>query len=118
MSVMGPGVVLADRFRLDAPASGSVGFAGVDLESGAAIHAFEVPRTWVKPVRPGVGVTYGYLATLLGDVVVEHTHILVTEHVPGVTLQQELGARHRWTHVESVKCALRLAEAVETLRTR
>ncbi len=115
MSVMGPGVVLAERFRLDAPARGSVGYAGVDLESGAAIHAFEVPRGWVKPVRPGVGVTYGYLATLLGDVVVEHTHILVTEHVPGVTLEQELGARHRWTPVESVKCALRLAESVETL---
>ncbi|MEZ4219769.1 MAG: hypothetical protein R3B13_02490 [Polyangiaceae bacterium] len=118
-SPLEPGVVLADRFRMDATADvvGPGVLSGVDLETQGEVVAFEVPREWIKPVRHGVGIQHMHLAMLLADVVLEHKHILVAERVQGVTLETELSKHHRFTPVESVKCALRMAEAVETLHT-
>ncbi len=117
LSPLEPGIVLAERFRMDASAEevGPGVLSGIDLETQAQVIAFEVPKEWIKPVRPGVGTQHLHLAALLGDVVTEGRHVLVAERVPGPTLAAELEEHHSWTPVESVKCALRMTEAIETL---
>lgn len=117
MTVLGPGTVLAERFALEAPEPelGDGVMRGSDQETQAPIVAFEVPRAWVKPVRPGVGVTHRHLAMLLGDVVTDGAHVLVAERVEGTRLSEELASRRRFAPAEAVKCTLRLAEAIEAL---
>ncbi|MBX3126164.1 MAG: hypothetical protein KF718_05585 [Polyangiaceae bacterium] len=117
MTAVVPGVVLVDRFRLDAhaPDIGPGVIVGVDQGSSLPIVAFEVPKAQVHVIRPAVGLDHAHLATLLGDVVLEGHHVLVAARVTGPTVADALAAYGPLAAPQAVKCGLRLLDAVLTL---
>jgi len=113
-----PGVVIADRFRVDEPiafAEAGSAFLATVQESGDRVLVFDVQLAEADAVRPGVGVQNPHLAVLVGLVAHGDRDVLIAEQVPGLSVVAFADGTPRLTQVDSVRFALRILDAVLAL---
>ena len=118
MARLDPGVVLAERFRVEQPvpfADSQPAFLAIDQVTGDRLLAFDVPLEVSSALRSAVGVQHPHLATVRAIVAHEDTDVLLTEYVPGLGAEAFADGAPRLTHVDAVRFILRVLDALLAL---
>ncbi|HMJ11862.1 MAG TPA: hypothetical protein VK524_10640, partial [Polyangiaceae bacterium] len=115
-----PGLVLASRYRLEttSPEPGSGVFIGLDETSHKPVLAFEVESTTANMLLPACRVSHAHLARLFEVVKLSDERgrsAAVAERVNGQSLGDLLAEIGKKAHVDAVRSALRVADALSTL---
>jgi serine/threonine protein kinase len=113
------GQILADRYRIDEPlpdALGERGFCGTDTKTDDRVRLLWINADTAERVGKAIAVTHPHLARLeavvKGD---EGTALLVEQYVGGTALTDRLRASGPQAPVDTVKNALRIADALTAL---
>ncbi|MFO0565136.1 MAG: hypothetical protein U0263_05710 [Polyangiaceae bacterium] len=115
-----PGVVIAERFRVDQvtdyPGAGPA-FLATDQSGGDRLVVFDTTLDEADALRPAVGAHHAHLAGVRGLVAHGERDVLLTEHVPGLSVEAFADGTPRLSRVDAVRFALRLLDALLTLHT-
>jgi Protein kinase domain len=107
------------RYRVDEPLpseSARPSFSGTDQQTERRVLVCEISAAEAEAQRGARGVEHAHLATLLDVVETDGGgSAAVSEFVPGVTLAERLAAGGHKTHVDAVRSALRVADALSHL---
>ncbi|MCC6897924.1 MAG: hypothetical protein IT377_03055 [Polyangiaceae bacterium] len=112
-----PGVVIADRFRVDETITfegAGPAFLATDLETEGRLLVFETTLAEADALRPGVAVSHPHLATVAGLVAHGERDVLLAQHEPGLSLLAFTGSG-ALSKVDAVRFALRMLDAVQAL---
>lgn len=115
-----PGVVVADRFRVDEPmafAEAGPAYLATDQESGEKVLVFDAELAEADALRPGVAVQHPHLATVIGLVAHGQRDVLITQHVKGLSVEAFADGTPRLSRVDAVRFALRMADALLALHS-
>ncbi len=113
-----PGVVIADRFRIDEPiafAEAGPAFLATDQESKDRLLVFEVQLAEADALRPAVAVQHPHLGVVVGLVAHGERDVLLAQYVPGLSVEAFADGASRLSKVDAVRFALRILDALLAL---
>jgi len=117
-TALAPGVVIADRFRVDETITfegAAPAFLATDLETEGRLLVFETTLAEADALRPGVAVSHPHLATVAGLVAHGERDVLLAQHEPGLSLPAFTEGNTSLSKVDAVRFALRIFDAVQAL---
>jgi hypothetical protein len=114
------GLLLAGRYRLDEAGSDGTSpvFNGVDEQTDTPIVAFEIESSFASVLAAAARVSHAHLARLREVVSLAEEggrSAVVAERVDGQALRALLGEIGKKSHVDAVRSALRIADALCSL---
>ena len=116
------GQTLANRYRVDEPlpeALGERGFCGTDTNTNLRVRLLRVDPDAAQRVKKAICVTHPHLAKLEAVVQIdEGTAVLVEELVDGTPLADRLKTSGPQVLVDTVKSALRIADALAAVHAQ
>jgi serine/threonine protein kinase len=116
-SQLSPGDLIGERYRLEheLESDGGRAFAARDETTGMQVWATVIPRAHGDALRPGLNLEHPHLAQLLSVIEHEGETLVVSEAVPGPTLNDRMKRGEPLEHLAAVRAALRVADAVTEL---
>jgi serine/threonine protein kinase len=119
-AVLTPGLLLASRYRIEGPVPerGPAVFHGVDEDGQKPLLAYEIESAGASLLTPAIRVSHAHLARLFAVVKLSEESqrsAVVAERVEGQSLGELLQEIGKKAHVDAVRSALRVADALSAL---
>lgn len=112
---LSPGAVLNERYRLTERLGEGAAWLGVDIEHETPVVVLKVSAAHSSALKSALTLKHQHLAQALDVLEYDGRHLLVSEHVQGVSLRDRLDAAKTLSAVDAVRTALRVADALTSL---
>ncbi|MFO0571679.1 MAG: hypothetical protein U0263_38985 [Polyangiaceae bacterium] len=117
-TALASGVVIAERFRVENAvpyAEARAAFVATDVASNDRVLAFDAELAAGDALRAGVGIHHKHLATVRGLVAHGERDVLLSDYVPGLTVEAFADGTPRLSRVDTVRFTLRALDALLAL---
>jgi hypothetical protein len=117
-TALAPGVMIAERFRVESAApfaDAREAFIATDTTTQERVLVFDAELASGDALRAGVGIHHKHLATVRGLVAHGERDVLITDHVPGLSVEAFADGTPRLSRVDAVRFMLRALDALLAL---
>ena len=117
-TALASGVVIAERFRVENAVpfpEARTAFIATDIASDDRVLAFDAELAAGDALRAGVGIHHKHLATVRGLVAHGTSDVLLSDYVPGLTVEAFADGTPRLSRVDTVRFMLRALDALQAL---